>query len=49
MIANIVVELLYQIVLGVFVYASYYYATFGYVRMTIVTTLELTATQHSII
>jgi hypothetical protein len=49
MIANIVVELLYQVVLGILVYACYYYATFGYVRMTIVITLELTTTQYSII
>jgi hypothetical protein len=39
MVANIVVELSYQIFLGIVVYASYYYATFGYVRMTIITTL----------
>jgi hypothetical protein len=42
MIANIVVELFYQIVLGILVYACYYYAVFGYVRMTIATTSQLT-------
>jgi hypothetical protein len=29
MIANIVVELFYQVILGVFVFLCYYYATFG--------------------
>ncbi len=31
MIANVLVELFYQVLVGVLVYLCYYYATFGYV------------------
>jgi ABC-type multidrug transport system permease subunit len=38
MIANIVVELFYQVILGVLVFLCYYYATFGYTATNLVTT-----------